>query len=720
MSKILVIAEKPSVGRDIAKVLKCTKKENGYLTSDSYIVSWAIGHLVTLSEPEDYNENLGRWTFNTLPIIPDTIKLKPIKNTKDQLNILYKLMNSEDVSSLICATDSGREGELIFRYIYEITKCNKPFKRLWISSMTDKAIKDGFNNLKDSIHYDDLYKSAKCRSESDWLVGINATRAYTIKYNSLLSIGRVQTPTLAIIVERQKEIDNFKPQDYYEIKAVFEKFSGKWFDKSNNNTKILEKNKADEIVTKCFNQTAKIINIEVEEKRIPQPLIYDLTALQRHCNEKFGFTAQRTLEIAQNLYEKRKLITYPRTDSNYLSDDMISKLPIILSKVEKIPQYKPYASFVLGLPKLPITKRIVDNSKVTDHHGIIPTDTNVNLTNITPDEFKVYDLIVKRFLAIFYPLYIYNITKIITFVLEEHFITKGNTIVNLGWMELYKKDDETKKIVKKKKDEDDDLEEELPEVKVDEQYEVTDINAILKKTKPPKAYTEAMLLSSMENAGRFVDDETLKEQLKSSGIGTPATRASIIERLLVVGYLERKGKILIATEKAKKLIEIAPKELTSPETTGKWEKGLTAISTGKLDTEKFMNSIFKYVYFLVDDAKQSQAKVIFPQEERTKNFNKSKSLGKCPICNEGDILENTKAFYCTNWRQGCKFSLWKSNLEQYSIILEANLVKEILKNKVIKNIKYKLPQTGEDVIGDLVLNNNMLELKNGSVGVKNK
>jgi len=363
--KILVIAEKPSVARDIARVLKCNKKKDGCLYSDTYIVSWAIGHLVTLYDPEDYDIKLKKWKIESLPIIPNEIKIKAINNTKSQFKLLKKLMNDKDVEYIICATDSGREGELIFRYIYELSNCKKVFKRLWISSMTDSAIKEGFKKLKNSSEYDNLYLSAKCRSQADWLVGINASRAFTIKYGTLLSIGRVQTPTLAIIVKRQEEIDSFVSKPYWEVEGDFETYKGVWFEPKSNDTKIFDKQKAEDIKKKTSGKNGIVISVEEEKKTKLPPFLYDLTQLQRDCNKKYSFSAKKTLSVVQELYEKRKLVTYPRTDSRYLSDDMIPKLKNILYKINEVSEYKKFSEYVLNLNKLPISKRIVAKFSLT-------------------------------------------------------------------------------------------------------------------------------------------------------------------------------------------------------------------------------------------------------------------------------------------------------------------------------------------------------------------
>lgn len=701
MDKILVIAEKPSVARDIARVLKCNKKGDGCLIGDEYIVSWAVGHLVCLADPEDYNKELKKWSSNTLPIIPENIKLKAIKQTQSQLKILKELVKNDEIKSLICATDSGREGELIFRYIYNILKCKKPFKRLWISSMTDTAIKEGFKNLKEGTEYDNLYLSAKCRSEADWLVGINATRAYTISYNTLLSIGRVQTPTLSIIVERQKEIDNFDAKPYHEIKAYYEGFWGIWFNKDDKVTKIFDEDNAKQILEKIKDKDGKVINIEDEEKKQPAPLLYDLTELQRDCNKKFGYSAKKTLSIVQSLYETRKMVTYPRTDSRYLSDDMIPKISSTLKKLSFVQEYKKFAEIIIGLEKLPISKRIIDNSKVTDHHAIIPTESNFKIDSLNPEEKNVFNLIAIRFMSVFYPNYIYSIKKVTVDIENEFFLSKGTTIIQKGWAELYSELDKSKE--KKNKTEENQDEQTLPPVTVGDNLKVINTEILNKKTQPPKHYTEASLLSAMENAGRFVEDEAIKEQMKDSGLGTPATRAAIIERLISVNYIERKGKALIPTEKGIKLIEIAPTELKSPQTTGKWERGLSQISKGNMSEQRFMDSIKRYVHFLVKDSRNIKKDVVFKAENN--NFKpKSKPIGNCPICNEGAIYENSKSFYCSKWKSGCKFTIWKNSLDVYGNVMDNKIASELIKNKKVDNIEITLPQTNERGKATLVLN----------------
>lgn len=692
MGKILVIAEKPSVARDIAKVLNCAQKGEGVIYGEKYMVSWAVGHLVTLCEPEDYDKSLKRWSMDTLPIMPEKMKLKAIRGSKKQLDILKKLMNDKETDSIICATDSGREGELIFRYIYDYNKCRKPFKRLWISSMTDAAIKEGFDNLKDGSEYDLLYASAKCRSEADWLVGINATRAFTVKYDALLSIGRVQTPTLAMIVKRQAEIDNFVPEKYYEVTADYGDFKGTWTD-SQNSTVIKQLSDAREIASKVDGKDGVVKEVKKTAKQTLPPQLYDLTELQRDCNKMYGFSAQKTLDIAQSLYEKRKMITYPRTDSRYLSDDMIPKIKVIMRRLVNAEIFAGYAQNVIDMEKLPINKRIVDNKKVTDHHAIIPADNSFRKDSLTPEEKKVFGLVALRFIAVFGDPYKYTSTKITVVCEDEKFITKGTTVTDEGWKRLYRE-------VYKNSREKENI---LPDVKENDTVHIEKADVEEKETKPPVQYNEATLLTAMENAGKNTDDEELKEKLKEYGLGTPATRAAIIERLIQVGYIHRKGKNLVPDEKGRQLISIVPDEMKSPVTTGKWEKGLGSISKGDMQTEKFMASINRYVAYLVQYARGASPDIKIEDKRKKKSSSKSKTFGKCPLCG-GDVLENSKAFYCGGWKNGCKFTLWKDCLDRYGVSLDGKLVKELLKNGKIPGLPVVKAQTGEKCTAELIYN----------------
>lgn len=687
MSKKLIIAEKPSVSRDIAKVLNCKQKGDGYIEGKDYIITWAVGHLITLAEPEDYDEKFKRWNYTQLPIIPNDMQLKPYEKTKKQLGIINNLSRRKDVNSIICATDSGREGELIFRYIYSYIKCNKPFERLWISSMTDTAIKEGFEKLKDGSKYNDLYLSAKCRSEADWLVGINATRAYTTVNNVLLSIGRVQTPTLALIVDRQNEINNFVPKDYYEIVVDYGEFKGIWFDEKPSQTKIFDKKKAEMIIDKVNGKEGIIDKITKKKKKEQPPLLYDLTELQRDGNKNYGYTAKDVLSIAQELYEKKKLITYPRTDSRYLSDDMKPLVKDTMRKINISPYNKAIKTLLIK-GDLKFSKRIIDNKKITDHHAIIPTNVIPKINNLSKDELNIFNLIVKRFIAVFYEPHIFETTEIITIVENESFVSKGKVIKQEGWKSLYKSTGKDKAQL-------------LPQLRKGNKVKVNDAETLKKKTTPPKPYTEASLLSAMENAGRFIEEEELKEQLKESGFGTPATRAGIIERLIQVEYIKRKGKSIYPTEKGNNLIKIIPPELKSPITTGKWERCLNKISKGDMDTDKFMNSIKRFTVYLVKSSQKTKGKVIFLQKETFKNKGqdidkiKKASLGKCPLCGEGYVLENSKAYYCSQWRSGCKFTVWKNSLDIYNISLDKKMIKELLSNKKIENLEIIFPKTSQ-------------------------
>ena len=705
MGKILVIAEKPSVGRDIAKVLGSTKKEEGCLVGDKYVVTWAIGHLGMLAPPEAYGPQYKAWRYETLPIIPESMKVIPVSKTKKQLTIIKKWMKDPSIVSLICATDSGREGELIFRYIYEMTHCKKPFQRLWISSMTDTAIREGFAKLRPGKEYDLLFASAKCRAEADWLVGMNGSRAFTIQYNTLLSVGRVQTPTLALLVQRQKNIDDFVPEDYWEVYGVFSNFQGIWFQNHIKNTRIQTKEQAETIAKKIHNQEGQIIDSKKEQKKQKPPLLYDLTELQREGNRKFGYSAKKVLSIAQTLYEKKKMITYPRTDSRYLSHDMVPMIYKILRQIQKGP-YQKEVEKVLQLSQLPLTKRIINDSKITDHHAIIPTEITPNWNALTKDERNIYELIVLRFIAVFYPDYVYQITRIIIHVVAETLLVEGKEILQWGWMSLYPPKNQE--------------EQTLPPMKKGDRVKVLESKVEQKQTQPPKLYTEATLLSAMENAGRLVDDEVLKEQLKESGLGTPATRAAIIERLLQVGYIKRKGKSLFSTQKGMQLIEIVPPELKSPEMTGKWEKALTSITKGTMNPERFMESIIRYVKYIVEQGKKKNPTIVFDSHQKQKrskkrNYNKKtfSGLGNCPLCKKGTVLENSKAFYCSQWKQGCSLTIWKNSLKSYGCSVTPAIIQQLLKEKTIENVNMILPQTKEKCTATLYISDKgMLEFKN--------
>lgn len=672
--KKLVIAEKPSVAKDIAKILNCKIRNDGYLEGDKYIITWAIGHLVILPDPGEYDIRYKKWNLKDLPIIPQNMKLKPNPKTYKQYQVVNKLFKSPQIDEIICATDAGREGELIFRYIYELSKCKKPFKRLWISSLTSDAIKEGFSNLKDGKAYDPLYYSAKCRSESDWLVGINGSRAYSIKYNSLLSIGRVQTPTLKIIVDRDLNIDNFNPVDYWEVKAEFNDYNGTWIDLKTKESKIDTSVKAEAIKNKVLGKEGKVTEFNRKKVVKKPPLLYDLTELQRDSNKKYGYTAKKTLDIAQNLYERKKAITYPRTDSSYLSKDLIPKLKNLIKKVGS-EGYKKYSAKLEKLDKLPINSRIINDNKVSDHHAIIPTEKKVNIDKFSIEERNIYDLIVRRFLAVFYENYEYFSINIITNVEDENFKSNEQQIINEGWKIIYKDSDKSINTTG------------LINIKKGYKSFVNNAEIEKKQTRPPDRYNEASLLSSMEHAGKFIENDELSEQLKGSGIGTPATRAAIIERIINVGYVKREGKKLISTDKGKKLISVASDELASPELTGKWEKALDKIAKGNLNPQKFMAGIYRFTKFIVEDVIENTDKVVFESynSKKGRGSNKSsydnKPLGICPACKVGEVMEGRKNFYCSDYKKGCNFGLFKED------ILMKKFKKKMTKTTVSKLIK---------------------------------
>ncbi len=689
---ILVIAEKPSVARDIARVLKCSERGDGFLKGKEYMVSWAVGHLVTLCEPDEIDEKYKKWRMEDLPMLPDTLPTKVIPKTRPQFSVLKKLMQDKAVDSLICATDAGREGELIFRLIYEKAGCKKPVQRLWISSMTDEAIKEGFAALRPSADYDGLYKSAQCRSQADWLVGMNASRAFTLRYDTLLSIGRVQTPTLAILVKRFKEIRDFQPVEYHTVTADFGDYQGQWFDENGKdektNTRLKTAQEAEKIVKAVKGKQAVVRSVTGEQKREIAPQLYDLTSLQRDANKMLGFTADKTLKLAQSLYEKWKALTYPRTDSRYLPLDMMGRAKQTIMRLPK--EYQPLAEGITFSEdgKLPFSKRIFDNAKVSDHHALIPTPQTAPLDKMSPDERALYDLVARRLLAAFYQPYEYDQTRVVTVSEGYSFKSTGRAVQALGWKTVYKSIEQKPTRGKKKEQEEDTA---LPPLKEGDERTVQKATAKKDATKPPAPHTDASLLASMENAGRDLEDEALREQMKGSGLGTPATRAAIIERLIAVGYAERKGRALSATEKGVRLIDIAPSEIASPEMTGKWELALNEIAENKRDTERFMQGIRNMTAFLVDYAKTTDKPGDFPEEERRKKRGgkTASALPKlegvtCPLCGK-PVQESPKAFGCSGWRDGCHFTLWKDCLQRGGgPALTAKIVTLLLKDGQVR------------------------------------
>lgn len=603
MSKSVVIAEKPSVARDIARVLKCDKKGNGYLEGSKYIVTWALGHLVTLADPESYDVKYKQWNLEDLPMLPERLKLTVIKQTGKQFNAVKSQLLRKDVNEIIVATDAGREGELVARWIIDKVRINKPIKRLWISSVTDKAIKDGFANLKPGKAYDNLYASAVARSEADWYIGLNATRALTTRFNAQLNCGRVQTPTVAMIASREDEIKNFKAQTYYGVEAqTMEKLKLTWQD-ANGNSRSFNKEKIDGIVKRLDKQNATVVEIDKKQKKSFSPGLYDLTELQRDANKKFGYSAKETLNIMQKLYEQHKVLTYPRTDSRYISSDIVGTLPERL-KACGVGEYRPFAHKVLQKPIKP-NKSFVDDSKVSDHHAIIPTEGYVNFSAFTDKERKIYDLVVKRFLAVLFPAFEYEQLTLRTKVGNETFIARGKTILHAGWKEVYENRFEDDDVT------DDVKEQILPHIEKGDTLTVKLLMQTSGQTKAPARFNEATLLSAMENPTKYMDTQNkqLADTLKSTGgLGTVATRADIIDKLFNSFLIEKRGKDIHITSKGRQLLDLVPEELKSPTLTGEWEQKLEAIAKGKLKKEVFISEMKNYTKEIVSEIKSSDKK----------------------------------------------------------------------------------------------------------------
>lgn len=603
MAKQLVLAEKPSVARDIARVLKCDKKGNGYLEGKDYIVTWALGHLVTLADPESYDVKYKSWNLEDLPMLPEHLKLTVIKQSGKQFNAVKSQLTRGDVNGVIIATDAGREGELVARWIIAKTKVSKPIKRLWISSVTDKAIKDGFANLKPGKAYENLYASAVARSEADWYIGLNASRALTTKFNAQLNCGRVQTPVVAIIAKREEEIKHFKAQTYYGIEAqTIDKLKLTWQD-AKGNSRSFDKDKIDVIVKKLGNTNATVTEIEKKPKKTFSPGLYDLTELQRDANKIFGYSAKDTLNIMQKLYEQHKVLTYPRTDSRYISTDIVETLPERL-KACGIGEYRLLTNKILKRP-IKASKTFVDDSKVSDHHAIIPTEGYVNISAFNDKERKIYDLVVKRFLAVLFPAFEYEQLTLRAKISDEHFVASGKTILYSGWKEVYEnrfEDDDTVEDLK---------EQILPRIEKGNTLKVTLIAQTSGQTKPPARFNEATLLTAMENPSKFMEtqNKNLAETLKSTGgLGTVATRADIIEKLFNSFLMEKKGKDIYLTSKGKQLLDLVPEELKSPTLTAKWEQKLEAIANGKLKKEVFISEMKNYTKEIVAEIKGSDKK----------------------------------------------------------------------------------------------------------------
>ncbi len=670
MGKTLVIAEKPSVARDLSSALPgsfTSSKDKTHLVGDEYVITWAVGHLVGLAEPDAYDPKLKKWRFADLPILPEEFKLVPNdERAKKQLNAIHKLMKDDEIETILNACDAGREGELIFAYVYETAGVDKPVQRLWLSSMTKKAIVDAFGRLRDGEEMRPLEDAARSRSEADWVVGMNSTRAASIRlraaFDGAVSLGRVQTPTLALVARREEEIKAFKPEPYWLVEAAFAAteerlYSGRYL----GGRRLKTEAEATAIVESASGQPGDITKLEKKEERERPQLLYDLTSLQRHGNTLYGFSARRTLAAAQRLYEDHKAITYPRTSSRFLTGDMIPEIKPTAELVGKNPQYARGAEYVTSLDKLPL-ERVVNDAKVEDHHALIPTRSDHDLGRMGQDELKIYDLVAKRFLAVFHPEAVYERTRVETTVVEHVFRTSGRRLVEAGWKAVYGEEarDGTG-------DDDSGGDQLLPKLDEGERVETRSVESLRKETQPPRRFTEASLLAAMEAAGKDIEDADMREAMKESGIGTPATRASIIERLITVGYIERDGRALVATDKGVQVIRLLGSHpLTSAELTGDWERRLGLIERGEDTRPAFMGDIAKFA----TDTVAELDKLKGVQIERAK-------LGPCAVCGR-EISENRKGYSC--WSKddpGCGFVIWKKKAGKS---LPVSVAKELIES----------------------------------------
>jgi DNA topoisomerase-3 len=671
MGKTLVVAEKPSVARDLAAVLPGSfkqGKDKAFLESDEgYVITWAVGHLVGLAEPDAYDPKLKKWRFADLPIVPDEFKLIPNDDrAAKQLKVIHRLMAREDVDGVINACDAGREGELIFAYVYDTAKVQPPVQRLWLSSMTRKAIEDAFGQLRPGEEMKSLEDAARSRSEADWVVGMNATRAASIRlraaFDGAVSLGRVQTPTLALVARREEEIRAFKPEPYWLVEAKFEASGERAYNGRYLGGKRIAEDEAARIVEACKARVGEITKLEKKVERERAQMLYDLTSLQRHANTLHGFSARRTLSAAQKLYEEHKALTYPRTNSRYLTGDMVDEIKPIAELVGHNPQYGKASEYVQSLKELPL-ERVVDDAKVQDHHAIIPTKSEHDLSKMGADELKVYDLVTKRFLAVFHPDAVFERTRVETTVEEHVFRTSGRVLIEAGWRSVYGQE-----VQGEDKPEDDSGGIQLlPKLDQGEAAETREIESLRKETQPPRRFTEASLLAAMETAGKEIEDADLREAMKDSGIGTPATRASIIERLLSVGYIERDGRALHATEKGVQVIRLLGEHaLTSPELTGDWEHRLGLIEQGEDSRPAFMGDIAKFIGETVQELDKLKGVKI----ERA-------NLGPCPVCGK-DVVENRKGYSCWSKEDpGCGFVIWKQKARKN---LPVSVAKELMQS----------------------------------------
>ena len=626
--KSLVIAEKPSVARDIARVLNCTQKGNGNLEGKEYVVTWALGHLVTLADPEEYDKKYMKWDMETLPMMPDKMKLVVIRQTSKQYQAVKTQLFRKDIRDVIIATDAGREGELVARWILDKSGCHKPIRRLWISSVTDKAIRDGFYNLKDGREYDNLYRAAVARAEADWLVGINGTRALTCRHNAQLSCGRVQTPTLAIIARREEEIRKFKPEEYFGVTLQAGGVQWTWKDAKSGSYRTFQKERAEAIQRDSSGAALEVVSVTSRPKKTMAPGLYDLTTLQREANQKYGFSAKETLNIMQRLYENHKVLTYPRTDSRYIGKDVVPTIKERLKACGTGP-YRKLAGVLISKP-IHTNGSFVDDKKVSDHHAIIPTEQFVQLEHMTNEERKIYDMVVRRFLSVLYPPFEYEQTSMEAKAAGQTFVASGKTVVNAGWKEVYEggneEDEEEEQTLR---------DQNLPVLKQGEKLYIDMSRLTSGKTKPPAHFTEATLLAAMENPVKYMssrDAQAAKTLGETGGLGTVATRADIIEKLFHTFLMEKRGNEIYLTSKAKQLLELVPEDLKKPELTADWEKKLSDISKGKLKQKVFLDGIREYTDEIVSEIKTGSG--TFRHDNLTNKI--------CPHCGKRMLAVNGK------------------------------------------------------------------------------
>ena len=630
--KSLVIAEKPSVARDIARVLGANQKNGGVLEGSKYVVTWALGHLVTLADPEEYDKKYEKWEMSSLPMLPKEMKLVVIRQTGKQFSIVKTQLFRKDIKEIIIATDAGREGELVARWILEKAGCSKPIKRLWISSVTDKAIKEGFANLKNGHDYDNLYRAAVARAEADWLVGMNGTRALTCKYNAQLSCGRVQTPTLAMIAKREEEIRRFTPKEYYGVSLETQDAKWTWCDEKTMSFRTFSREKAEQIQKKAESAVIEVTKVEKKAKKTMAPGLYDLTTLQREANQKYGFSAKETLNIMQRLYENHKVLTYPRTDSSYIGKDIV---PTIRERLKAcgVGPYRKLAGALMNKP-VQVNASFVDDKKVSDHHAIIPTEQFVQLDHMTAEERKIYDMVVRRFLAVLYPAFLYEQVNMEAKAAGEIFAASGKVVKSQGWKEVYQGStcdvcEEEAEDEKKLKDQS------LPELQSGTRLKVLKTSLNTGKTKPPARFTEATLLAAMENPVKFMetrDKEAVKTLGETGGLGTVATRADIIEKLFHSFMMEKKGNEIHITSKAKQLLELVPEDLKKPELTADWEMKLSQIAKGRIRQGDFLHQIRDYTCEIVDEIKAGEG--TFRHDNLTNKV--------CPRCGKKLLAVNGK------------------------------------------------------------------------------